>query len=127
MKRMMICVLCMALAIWIGLSACSFPLPKPEEGIWYCEELMIEIDFSVFYENEGVNSPYFAKKYSADGTYQDVECLFDYGNIIHIRSLDCSETYLLGEFVYWRDAFEVTAMDGTKTFVFERIDDKESE
>lgn len=116
-------VFVLLIAISVGLCACSFPQPKPEEGIWYCEELMIEIDFSVFSENEGVNPPYFAKKYSADGTYQDVECLFDYGDNILIYSLDYSEEYLNGEFVYRQDTFTVITRFGNYTYIFERIDD----
>lgn len=117
-------VFVLLIPISVGLCACSFIQPKPEEGIWYCDELMIEIDFSVYDENEGVNPPYFAKKYSADGTYQNVECLFDYGDNIEIRSLDYSERYLLGEFVYRQDTFVVTTMDGKYTYIFKRIDDQ---
>ena len=110
----------------IGLLACSFPSPKPKEGVWYCEELMIEIDFSVLNENESVNPPYFAKKYNVDGTHEDVLCLFDYGCIVEIRPLDWKDygqEYLLGEFKYQRNAFSVTSNEDEHVYVFERIDD----
>lgn len=43
-KKLFVFVLILSL-FW-GCFACSMPFPKPEEGIWYCEELMIEIDFT---------------------------------------------------------------------------------
>lgn len=104
--------------ICIGLSACSIPQPTPEEGIWYCEELMIEIDFS--YLNENL-SPDCAKRYNADGTYQDVLCHIDYGSSITICSENQEEDFLIGRFSYKNDIFLVTTIEDKTTYVFERI------
>lgn len=112
------------LLFWVlGLSACSFPQPKPQEGVWYCEELMIEIDFSVLNENKSVNPPYFAKKYNADGTYLEIRCLFDYGSGIRLCSTDWEEDYLYAEFSYRNDVFTVTTREDKHSYIFERIDD----
>ena len=124
-KRILVIV--MLLLQSIGLFACSFPQPKPQSGVWYCEELMIEIDFSVLNENEGVNPPYYAKKYNADGTYQEVACFFDYGSNIWLASVvesetDIPETYLNGVFKYRNGVFLVTTIDNKHTYVFERLD-----
>ena len=105
----------------MGLCSCSIPRAKPKEGIWYCQELMIEIDFFTFNQQ---NTAFCAKKYDSDGTYQDVQCLFDYGDNIQISSLDWSECYLLGDFVYRNDTFVVKSLlEDKRTYVFERIDD----
>lgn len=119
-KKVFAFILCLLLGI--ELSACSIPQAKPKEGIWYCEELMIEIDFSVYSKGEGVNPPYFAKRYSADGTCQDVLCHIDYGSGIWICSLDYKEDYLGGNFSYRNGVFSVTTREDKYTYVFERID-----
>ena len=118
----------LAASLCILLCSCSFyiPRPNPQEGVWYCEELMIEIDFSLqneyLNENEGVNPPYFARKYNADGTYQDIQCLFDYGSNIDLRSVDNEEVYLIARFSYRNGVFSVTTIKDNHTYIFERID-----
>lgn len=101
----------------VNLSACSFPQPKPQEGIWYCEELMIEIDF-----NNAKNTQHCAKIFNPDGTYRDISCLFDYGSLIWLCSEDRHEDYLRGNFRYKNDLFYVTTMDRTHTYVFVQTD-----
>ena len=117
----------LAVSLCILLCSCSFPQPKPQSGVWYCEELMIEIDFSLqneyLNENEGVNPPYYAKKYNADGTYQEVACFFDYGSNIELRSADNEEVYLIARFSYRYGVFSVTTIEDNHTYIFERIDD----
>lgn len=106
------------LLLCINLSACSFPRAKPQEGIWYCEELMIQIDF-----NYAENTELYAKIFNPDGTSQDILCLFDYGSVIRLSSEDWQKDYLIGNFRYKNDLFYVTTIDKTHTYVFERIDD----
>lgn len=131
LKKFSMLVLLVA-SLCILLCSCSFPQPKPQSGVWYCEELMIEIDFSLqneyLNENEGVNPPYFARKYNADGTYQDIQCLFDYGSNIWLASvveseMDIPETYLSGVFKYRNGVFSITTIEDNHTYIFERIDD----
>lgn len=102
----------------INLSACSFPSPKPEEGIWYCKELMIEIDFSI---TEPENC---AKIYDQDGNCHNILCYFDYGSLIDVHYEDNPENpILVGNFSYKNGLFTITTTDKARTYVFERIDD----
>lgn len=100
------------------LSACSIPAAKPEEGIWYCEELQIEIDFNHVMENQ-----WSAKKYDSSGKYKTVRCLFDYGTLIRIDAANEpeAECYLEGNFLYKNGVFSVTTNEGI-TYTFERTD-----
>ena len=119
-------VMILLLLLTVGLCACSFPQPKPEEGVWYCEELMVELDFGMLNEglrNEAVNPPYYAKKYNADGSYQEIRCHFDYGNGIYLISTDWKEDYLNGRFKYQKGVFKVKSIQTGHTYIFERIDD----
>ena len=118
-------VLILLISICVGLCACSFPQPKPKEGIWHCPELGITLDFFVFNQQQ---TEYFAKKDNTDGTVQDIMCLFDYGSLIVLCSLDQREKYLTGHFLYQEEnqfreeSFTVTTIDGDHTYIFERID-----
>ena len=103
------------------LSACTFVFehPSPKEGIWYCEELMIEIDFSCLIEHD-VNC---AKKYNEDGTYQEILCFRHYGPGITICSQDQQEYYIAnGTCSYKKGVLYVTTHDTKHTYVFVRID-----
>lgn len=100
-----------------NLFACSIPSPRPQEGIWYCEELMIEIDF-----NCAADTDKCAKIYDSDGNSQDILCRFDYGSLISICSEDQQTDILIGNFRYKNDLFSVTTIDKSHTYVFERID-----
>lgn len=102
------------LIILVNLCACSIPKSKPNEGIYYCDELKISIDFSVM-----ENSSVCAKLYSDDGTYVECECLIDNGSGIFILSLDHETFYLKGNFEYKNDIVVVTTFDA-KVFSFTR-------
>lgn len=104
--------------IVMGVTACSFPAAKPSEGLWYCEELQIEIDFNHVMENQ-----WSAKKYDSSGKYKTVRCLFDYGTLIRIDAANEpeAECYLEGNFLYKNDIFSVTTNEGI-TYTFERTD-----
>ena len=112
--------LLVVLVIVMGSAACSILQPKPEEGIWYCEELMIEIDFGFL---NAKADPNCAKKYNPDGTYQNLLCYIDYGGSIWICSEDGTEDFLLGDFRYQAGVFAVTTREDSKTYVFERTGD----
>ena len=116
-KKLFVFVLILSL-FW-GCSACSMPFPKPEEGIWYCEELMIEIDFTYLNTH---NSPNCGKKYNPDGTYENVLIYFSQWRGIYVKSEDQQEDYLLADHLYLKDAFNVTTIEGKRTYVFKRVD-----
>lgn len=129
MKCRMLLVISLMFIITM-LSACSVPAAKPEEGIWYCDELMLEIDF-----NQVCDDGRPAKKYNSDGTYQNAVCMFDYGSNIQVRTLDWKENYVIGRFKYKHGSFTVTTFDVDEgdsgfietyarghTYIFERID-----
>lgn len=67
---------------------------------------MLEINF-----NQVCDDGCPAKKYNADGTYQDAVCMFDYGSNIQVRTLDWKENYLIGRFKYKHGSFTVTTFD----------------
>lgn len=114
-------VFILLIAISVGMCSCRHTQPIPEEGVWYCEELLIEINFSLLQQQK--NTQFCTKRYNPDGTYHYLDLLLmDYEGHIWIRSLDYSEEYLLGKFVYRQDTFTVTTIDGDHTYIFERID-----
>lgn len=107
------------LALMVSFAGCSIQGRKPEGGIWYCEELMIEIDFDAYNAYGGQN---IAKKYNSDGTYQNVLCLFDYGTLISICSEDQQENYLTANFSYRNGVFKLETIQDKITYAFEQID-----
>lgn len=123
-KSIRAAVLVFVLLLSMSLSACQFyiPKPKPKEGIWYCEELMIEIDFGVYHE---AKTQHCAKKYNPDGTYQDVLLRIDYGSGLDICSEDGQEYYLAGIFHYKKGIFYVVTHQDKVTYTFKRIDTAE--
>lgn len=143
-----------ALVIAAMLTACTFPIykPFPKEGEWYCEELMIGIDFG----NQLEKDCYAATKYSPDGTNRDICCGIVYGYMVklfyedkqlyeeflagyeearlngneeeYIRNyeeaaLNASEVYLFGEYYYRNGIFYVVNNEDKVTYIFERIDE----
>ena len=110
--------LSLLVGLCLALCACSIPQPKPKEGIWYCDELKLEINFSLYSER----SQYFVKRYHSDGTYEDVESFFDFGNRITIGTAYDPENRLIFKFLYRNGVFSVTTIDGKHTYIFERID-----
>lgn len=121
-------VFVLLISVTVGLCACSITSPKPEEGIWYCEELRLEIDFSAYNQ---LNTAECGKIRNPDGTTQNVSCHFDYGCGITVsyrkNSLAPEDSYFIGKFQYkkatWfrEESFTVTANDDNRTYVFERI------
>ena len=116
-RRLFVFVLILSL-FW-GMSACSMPFSKPEEGIWYCEELMIEIDFTNLNTH---NSPNCGKKYNPDGTYENVLVYFSHWRGIYVKSENQQEYYLNADYLYLKDAFYVTTNEEKITYVFKRVD-----
>ena len=113
-------VICVLLCI-ILVSSCSFPAKKPEEGIWYCEELRLSIDFSKIYSPDNC-----AVVYNENGEPKQYVCHIDYGNGIFITDND-NEYYLRGSFKYnqKKQTFTVTSFGEDIKYVFVRYDSTE--
>lgn len=107
-----------SVGIILLISACSIGALKPHGGIWYCEELSISVDFSLY---ESTNE--CAKLYDKDGICTTLRCFFDYGNGMSIVSTDQNIRYLIGTFNYQRenDYFTVTAFKDEHIYTFVRI------
>lgn len=67
MKKLII--LFSAFILIASFVSCTLPMATPE-GRWYCEELKIEIDFTLLNQCEQM----CARQYNDDGTYQDIRC-----------------------------------------------------
>ena len=78
MKRV-ICTILLSCMLLLLMNACSIPYKHPEEGVWYCEELKMSIDFAMYN-----SSDYMCVKVYNDDTYEVMECSIDYGNGISI-------------------------------------------
>ena len=96
--------------------ACQ-PEKVPEKGVYYCEELQIEIDFNIMNMN---NTPVCAKIYSDTGEWFWARCMIDYGNGIWICSLDQETSYLTGSFKCKKSSFLVTRYSDGTLFIFEK-------
>lgn len=108
-----------------ALSACS-TVVVPKEGVWYNEELMIEIDF-----NQAIDKwKPIVRMYNQDGTYQSAVCMFGYVGEFSIRddNLMVYKVYLEGDFNYRNGVIKITLWDEEAqkmddyTYIFERID-----
>lgn len=118
-KQYCYCILILVMIASLCACSVSFPGKTPTEGVWYCEELRIEIDFSVHYEQ---NIPNCAKLYHEDGSYTNILCHFDYGRGIFLMSEDQQIRYFSGSFRYRDDRFLVTSYSDEKVYTFLRID-----
>lgn len=111
------CLFLLCAIIILLANSCSIPAKKPEQGIWYCEELKISIDFSLANTNN-----ICAKLYNDDGTYDTMGCHFDYGRGIYFfQMLDGNEVdYLNGSFK-WKEReekFIVTSNSDDCIYIF---------
>ncbi len=97
MKR--ICSFILLCLIAVSIASCSFPVKYPQEGIYYCEELGLSIDFSIHMEDPNT----CAKLYNEDGTYQVLECRIDFGSTMFLLSDD--DIYLAGKVKFKDDKF----------------------
>jgi hypothetical protein len=101
----------------LGMSACSVRPAIPQDGVFYCNELGISIDFSIM-----KSDPKCGKVYAPDGTYTTCRCMIDYGSGIWICSPDQETDYLFGKFLYINDLFYVISDEDGTRYVFERRD-----
>ena len=106
----------------IAFSSCSIFAAIPTEGVYYCEELRMAIDFSW---NEKMNNE-CVKMYEEDGSYTVCLTHIDYGSGIEICSLDQKTTYLIGTRKYKDDVFSITTFDDETTYVFVKLDEEQA-
>lgn len=107
------CGLVMIFCLILTLGACSIQSKYPEEGLWYCEELSMEIDFSLL-----KTDPKCVKWYAEDGSYTLCKCYIDFGDGIFIKSLDEETMYIRGSFRLRKDKFTVIT-DDTSRYIFQ--------
>lgn len=119
MRKIVCLILCsILLALLASFVSCSIPTAKPKEGVWYCKELRISIDFSVASEYESM----CATMYNDDGTYRDIGCHFDYGSgIFFFEKLESDEIDILNAHFKWskrNNEFIVTSLSDGTVYVF---------
>ena len=108
------CGIIVLIAWVLFLCSCSIPFKVPEEGIYYCEELRMTIDFDIMqYDSVCVE---FVDE---NGDVIPAHCLIDYGKGVWICSVDQQITYYDGYMDYGRDGiFRITMVDGiTYSFI----------
>lgn len=106
---------CLIIVFMLGCCSCTVPRDYPTEGIWYCEDLKMEIDFSCEGDKAGVKV-YSGEEYS----------LFEFwtlGASIWIRPAGNVKVYLSGTFRYKGNVFEITTTEGVK-YSFLRMDER---
>lgn len=108
MKRFIAILLLIPL---VFLCSCRIQAKHPEHGVWYCEELKMSINFSLFGKTSEM-----VRIYNDDGTSETFLCHIDFGRGIFIETLDESETLYAGEFSYYKDEFKVDVDDTTYIF-----------
>lgn len=123
--------LCLICSIMLFTSACSITYKHPETGIWYCDELKMSIDFTLYTSSDHM----CVKVYNDDGTYEVMECSIDYGNGIWIdrvigkeivdgMPVNIPEQYFGGNFKWYQTKGELKVksnVDG-KIYTFIEVD-----
>lgn len=104
--------------IMVVLCSCNDNLEYPTNGLWYCEELNMEIDFYIF---DDFNK-YCIKQYKEDGSYDIYRCGIDYGNTLRVSSIDDPSTpYLQGSMKYsnvFSGPFQLVTSEGNKKTIY---------
>ena len=100
---------------------CTYPAKKPTDGVYYCEELKIEIDFSLH-----ETSTKCAKLYCENNTYITLSCHFDYGDGIFLIDESKQENiyYLSGSFVWKENKIIVKSNINNCSYVFLKVTSK---
>ncbi len=111
MKRVLGLIIALVILVFALISCGGKTLP--DEGIFYCEEINMSIDFSMV--SKGIEES--AKKYSPDGeSFSYYKCNID-GNRITISSKN-GAPYVSGEFRYNKDEFWVIEDGGNLELKF---------
>lgn len=114
-------VILVLLSLSIILCACS-TAKYPTEGIWYCEELKVSINFG---KMESEATPNCAKLYSDDGTYTDILCYMDYGTGLHLTKKDDESQHLFcANYTFNGNVLMATRKSDGHVFTFIKIEDE---
>jgi len=120
-KKVFIVILfCLVVSMAVCMITFSARTSKPKQGVFYCEELRISIDFTALSLSEARNdiTNKIGKRYNEDGTYEICRCLFTYGTGVGIVSLDQKTTYLKGDFAYWFNICTITSYEDGTVYTF---------
>lgn len=98
----------------VFLCSCRIQAAHPERGVWYCEELKMSINFSLFGKTSEM-----VRIYNDDGTFETFLCHIDFGNGIYIATLDDSENIYQGNCKLRGEDFYVKIDD--TTYIFNEI------
>lgn len=115
MKKALFCILVIYILTLLCACSVSFPAKKPSDGIFYCSELKMSIDFSLL-----ESTPECIKLYTEDGNYTVCRCMIDYGCGIGICSADQETYYLTGCFSYEGDNFTIETYADNTVYTFVR-------
>ena len=114
-----ICLFVVVLLL-MACASCTIPADFPKEGIYYCKELKVSIDFSI-------EDTRCAKLYFDDGTYEDIDCgMLGAGCYISRHSGDDEQIILNGDGKWKKkeNVFTITAHNDRTVFVFEPVADE---
>ena len=102
-------VFLLAVLIVTAFSGCSANIVRkyPDSGVWYCEALHMEIDFS----KTGHKN---VKLYTDENTYIELSSFMDYFSRIIIENEEDGTMYLTGEYYWEKDGFYVEAENNEK-------------
>lgn len=102
------------LLVCVGIisSSCSMTAKTPTNGLWYCEELNMEIDFFL-YTNENYHC---VKIYDENGSYDILRGITDHGGDFVIHSLEQYEYENLidGRTKYHNNEFQIITSENGK-------------
>ena len=114
------CSIVILLLHMLMLCSCSvsFPSKKPTQGVWYCAELQISIDFGLL---AAENTPYCAVLHNGEGEDIPILCLIDYGRTMCLTSLDQKTEYYIARFAYKDNVLETERISDGKMFYFYQV------
>ena len=117
MKKVFLFFIAIIIAFSLTSCAIAMPAPKPKEGVWFCDELNVSIDFSIQDARCG-------KLHADDGSYQQMLVHFDYWNGVTLAKGDYGDEteFLIGCFKYKKDKFIITSYENDKDYVFIKED-----
>ena len=100
---------CSVLLLFVMFICCSCSIQSeyPHEGIYYCDQLKMTIDFSKLGYENGV------EVVLDDGNIAFFVCQIGYGSEVLIIDSEKADFYLMGHFKYKDDIFYIKTEDET--------------
>ena len=90
----------------------------PSEGIWYCADLKISVDFGLYVPECALQ----AKYHNDDGSTTAILYYYEDGGETEFFTPNNDKTFVLGRF-YFNDGVKIVAYEDKKEYTFVRIDD----